>query len=302
MKLSIIVCTRNRAKALEPCLASIAEALSGVPPIEAELLIVDNGSTDGTASRVVSWAASKSFNVRLLWEPRKGLSVARNHGVSEAHGELLAFTDDDCRLSTNYISDLLRHFNADTEPVLRGGRVELGDPSDLPLSIKTVDIEQVWRKSEDSAQNENLGDSIIGCNMAMPHALAERIGPFDERLGAGSSIPGGEDTDYILRAYRAGVPISYVPDMAVRHFHGRKTPAEGRALFCNYAYGWGALYAKHALSSPSFCRPFYWDIKNAIKEFVIMENTFMPDVQFSHRDKVLYSTVGALKFALASVH
>ena len=300
MKISIIVSTRNRAYAIESCLGSIAAALSVVKrEVDAELLVVDNGSTDDTAARVSAWAGNQDFPVRLIFEPRKGLSVARNRGLREANGAVIAFTDDDCRLSRRYFRDLLRHFEADEEPVLRGGRVELGDPLDLPLSIKTVDTKLVWKKSEAAARRQNLGDTIIGCNMAVSREVIRRIGPFDERLGAGASIPGGEDTDYVLRAYRAGFPICYVPDMTVIHCHGRKVALQGQALLKNYALGWGALYLKYMFVFPELCLPFYWDIKNAGKEILLRRNTFLPLVNFSHREKVFYSVIGAARFVFS---
>src|SRR5271155_3461141 len=137
MKLSVIVATRNRAHAIAGCLASVAEAVANAAPLDAELIVVDNGSQDRTAAVVEQWASGSSFPVRLLSEPKAGLSRAHNLALRAAEGEILAFTDDDCRLRKDYVSDLLRHDAGDTELVLRGGRIELGDPTDLPLTIKT---------------------------------------------------------------------------------------------------------------------------------------------------------------------
>src|SRR5271155_3053548 len=137
MKLSVIVCTRNRSHTITACLDSIAAALSVAAPIKAEIVVVDNASTDDTSDIVKAWATACAFPVRLLFEPNKGLAVARNCGVSGSQGDLLAFTDDDCRLSLEYIVDLLRHDALDSGLVLRGGRVELGDVTDLKLTVKT---------------------------------------------------------------------------------------------------------------------------------------------------------------------
>jgi hypothetical protein len=60
---------------------------------------------------------------------------ALNRALRAAEGDLLTFTDDDCRLHNEHINDLLRHHGADMGLVLRDGRIELGDPTDLPLSI-----------------------------------------------------------------------------------------------------------------------------------------------------------------------
>ncbi len=302
MRVSVIVCTRNRSDTISPCLESIAAAVSSAAPIEAEVIIVDNGSTDGTPGVIAAWANKQTFPVSLILEARKGLSVARNCALRAAQGDLIAFTDDDCRLSSQYINDLLQHDAKDTGLVLRGGRVDLGDLNDLPLTIKIGTSEQRWQRSTASVRHQNLGDSLLGCNLTMRKELVQVIGYFDERLGAGSKIPGGEDIDYIYRAYRSGVTIAYVPNMAVTHMHGRKTPEDGWMLFRSYAFGAGALYAKYLFQYPSFCRPLYWDFRNAVKEIMISANTFMPSIGFSHQDKVLYSLLGAGKYVLVLLH
>jgi hypothetical protein len=142
----------------------------------------------------------------------------------------------------------------------------------------------------------NLGDTLIGCNLAMRREVLHILGPFDVRLGAGSRIPGGEDTDFIFRAYLAGVRIEYEPNLVVYHYHGRRAVAEGNKLFQNYALGGGALFAKYALRAPVLCRPLWWDIKNAVREIKCGRNLFMPSLEFSHKDKLKWYAVGAVRF------
>ena len=119
MKLSVIIATRNRAHAVAESLDSIAASLTNAAPIDAEIVVVDNGSRDATSKAVEQWAAGCPFPVRLVVEPRPGLSVARNRALHTVQGELLVFTDDDCRLSKEYVSELLRYDASDLEPVLR---------------------------------------------------------------------------------------------------------------------------------------------------------------------------------------
>src|SRR5271170_355765 len=296
MKLSVIVGTRNRAHAITGCLASIAAAFATATPLDAEIIVVDNGSKDRTSTVVEQWASGSSFPVRLLSEPKPGLSRAQNLALRAAEGEILAFTDDDCRLSKDYVNDLLRHDAADTELVLRGGRIELGDPTDLPLTIKTTPDRIRWSRRMNSARHQPISGQIHGCNMTMRRALVEKLGPFDERFGPGAIIPSGSDTDYLFRAYLADFTLEYVPDMTVVHHHGRKTSAEGRKLLRSYLIGNGAEFAKHGWTHPNLCRPFYWDIKNAIKEILFggISTTSLP--YFSHRDKVAYAVRGALRY------
>jgi len=301
MKLSVIVCTRDRAYAIAGCLDSIADAISKASPIDAEIIVVDNASGDDTSAVINTWAKSCAFPVRVLFEPQKGLSNARNCGIQAAQGELLAFTDDDCRMSKDYVTDLLRHDASDSSLVLRGGRIDLGDPADLPLSIKTLPVLTRWSRKSHSARHENLADTIYGCNMAMRHEAVEKLGLFDNRFGAGSNIPGGEDTDYIFRAYLADIAIEYVPDMAVSHYHGRKSVSDGNKLIRNYSIGSGALFAKYFFKDPNLCRPFYWDMKSALKDIFSGKNTYMPEMEFSHKDKIIQYFVGIKRYCSANL-
>jgi glycosyltransferase involved in cell wall biosynthesis len=296
MKLTIIVATRNRAHAITGCLDSIAAALAKAAPIDAEIVVVDNGSRDDTAAVVQGWMGACGFPVQLLFEPKAGLSRAHNRALSAARGDLLAFTDDDCRLSEEYVTQLLRHDAADAGLVLRGGRIELGDPADLPLTINTSPALMRWSLQDNSARHQSFCGKINGCNMTMRRALVERLGPFDEDFGSGSLIGSGADADYALRAYLAGATIEYVPDMTVYHYHGRKTIDAGQNLLRRYMTANGALYARYFFRHANFCRPFYWDVKSALKEVVTGDNAFLPDIGFSYKHKAIYSVQGVLKY------
>src|SRR5436190_6829287 len=142
---TIVVCTRNRVDALQLCLASISCAALQCPAAKIELVVVDNRSTDNTREFVSTWLRSTPFPVQLVEELRPGLGAARNTGVRNARGQLIAFTDDDCQVAPNYLSDMLWHFKNDTIPVIRGGRVELGDSTDFPVGIKVDDEEVIFQ-------------------------------------------------------------------------------------------------------------------------------------------------------------
>jgi glycosyltransferase involved in cell wall biosynthesis len=274
MKVSVIVGTKNRAHTIAACLTAIAAAISKSAPGDVEIIVVDNGSTDDTSLVVQNWAATSGVPVRLLFQTMAGLSASRNYAMRVAQGDLFVFTDDDCRLSEEYINDLLRHDAADIEPVLRGGRIELGDPTDLTLSIKTSSDLQRWCRRMRSAKYDNLGGAIMGCNLALRREVAERIGPFDERIGQGTAIPAVEDTDWIYKAYLAGVTIEYVPDMVVYHYHGRKQQSEGDKLFASYAIGNGALYVKYLFRDPDLCSSFVRDVRRSIRQLLSGERNY----------------------------
>ena len=300
MKLSVIVATRNRAHAIAGCLDSIAVSLAKAAPLDAEIIVVDNGSQDATSRAVEQWATESAFPVRLLLEPRAGLSVARNRALRAAQGELLLFTDDDCRLSKEYVTDLLGYDAADTGPVIRGGRIELGDHTDLPITIRTTTTRQRLNRRTNPATHDSIVGHISGCNMTMRRALVEKLGLFDERFGPGSSIESNEDTDYLFRAYLEGFTLEYVPDMTVFHYHGRKQKSAGYKLYRSYSIGTGAIYAKYLFKHPNLCLPFYWDIKKSIKEIVFRTNLFYPVIDFSFKHKVAYAVLGAVRYFLVS--
>jgi GT2 family glycosyltransferase len=152
-----------------------------------------------------------------------------------------------------------------------------------------------------SARQSNLGDLLLGCNMTFDRSVFNRVGLFDERLGAGAEIPAGEDTDYIIRCYLAGVELIYDPELVVHHRHGRKTLEDGKALFVGYTIGSGALYAKHAFKDVNLLRPVYWDFKNLVGDMIRKKNSFAPEAGFSYLDKFYYYAVGAGRYFFGGI-
>jgi len=298
VNVSVIIATRNRAPKLRSCLDSIATAFANAAPLAAEIVIVDNGSTDNSREIIAAWASANGVRVKLLSEPRPGKGRVLNCAFKAAEGAVLALLDDDCLMHPEHINDLLRHDAADTGLVLRGGRVELGDPTDLPFTINTSDARRQWKLADNTLRREGVAGIINGCNLMMRRALLERLGPYDEDFGPGSLIGSGDDTDYIFRAYLAGATIEYVPDMTVFHYHGRKTAAAGYNLWHKYMIGAGGLYAKYLFKHPDFCRQFYWDLRDASKEVIGRSNSFLPAIGFSYKDKVLFSVRGAFRYSV----
>jgi glycosyltransferase involved in cell wall biosynthesis len=256
-----------------------------------EIVVVDDGSQDGTAEAVQAFAAKeRRITARLVRQPGLGLSAARNAGVAHARGSLLAFIDDDCIASRAYVAELIARFAGERELVLRGGRVLLGDPLDAPLTINPSTA------TERLDSRIDVGGFILGCNMAMRREALDRLGPFDERLGAGSSLRSGEDTDLIIRAVLADMPVEFTGDMTVHHFHGRRSRQEVLRAQRNYNIGNGALMAKHLTQAPWFLRNGYWSLRNAIRE-TLGGPVFDERLSLSHGPITLHHLIGFAKFA-----
>ena len=283
-KVSFIVCTRNRAAVLPLCLESLEAAAAGDGATE--IVVVNNNSTDNTTEVVQAFAAKSALYIALVNEPRPGLAIARNTGVAAARGEVIVFTDDDCRVARDYLTQLMGAYAPHQGPVIIGGRVELGDARDLPMTIKTETQPAVF-------DGVNAGAFVIGSNLTMTRSAWDKVGSMDERLGAGTPLKASEETDYIHRAYLAGVPILYSPDICVYHFHGRRTAQEVKQLWRGYSIGNGALYAKY-FGTP-FTRSFRWNCKNALKEALNMTR-LNPEMGMTYRAMVIGNIEGMLRY------
>lgn len=301
VKLSVIVATRNRPCAIQACLNSIATALAHAAPIDAEIVVVDNGSNDNTAEIVRAWAGTTAVPVQLLHEPKAGVGRALNRAMRFSRGSVLAFTDDDCRVDREFVNDLLRYDAKDKGLVLRGGRIELGDPTDLPMTINISPTPMRWTLSMKSARHHPIPGALNGCNMVMRAALVDQIGFFDEDFGPGSYIGSGANSDFMYRAYLVGATLEYVPDMTVFHYHGRKTPADGHKLKSRYTIANGALLARYVFKHPDVCRFTIREFWNSVCGILSGRNSWLPELGFSHTDNVRYIALGFIKYIFMRV-
>jgi glycosyltransferase involved in cell wall biosynthesis len=231
--ISIIISTRNRAAQLARCLHYV-ELIRAQTPWE--LVVVDNGSTDGTADVLGEFARRGRFPVRTVGEPVAGLTHARNAGVRAAGGEIMVFTDDDCYVRPDLIDQYRKVFD---DPALgfAGGRILLHDPTDYPLTIIESEEEQIF------PLGRPVPCGIVqGANMAIRRRALEQAGSFDLRLGSGTPFL-ADDWDIQTRVAALGWAGGYFPGPTVSHHHGRKRQ-HAKAQMRGYNMGSGAVYLK----------------------------------------------------------
>lgn len=254
---SIIICTRNRATKLPACLSAIATIRTSQVW---ELVVVDNGSTDGTRSVLNDFAARVHFPVKIVFEPLPGLGRARNTGWRAAKGTLLGFTDDDCYVATDYVDRVAKFF--ETEEVGFGaGKVTLFDPTDVPITIQLA-ADRIVIPPRSFIEPGFL----LGANMVFRRRVLEQIGGFDETFGAGATFC-PEDIDAEARASFAGWMGVYDPYLKVAHHHGRKTEEAAAAMRHMYSFGTGAYKAKFCLAPATraiYLRNWYWDFRRCL--------------------------------------
>jgi len=251
-QLTLIVCTRNRLPQLQAALACILGLRCRVP---CQLVVVDNGSTDGTWQWLQSLESTAEFRIDVVLEPAAGLSRARNTGIRQALGDIVAFTDDDCYPTESFLDDVLDAFSRGGIDYC-GGRVLLHDPADLPISIMTSTEPRIFPPNTFIPAGP-----ISGANMAFRRTLLDVVGMFDVGLGAGSPTRSAEDTDFVFRSSWCGFTGMYTPTPTVRHHHMRRSSTDRISIEAAYDIGRGAYYVKHLCKQQTrmlMLKNWYW--------------------------------------------
>lgn len=219
MKISVIICTHNRAGWLERCLRALAPAAES--PADWEVVVVVNACADDTAARAEALRPAFGTRLRIVEEPKPGLSHARNVGAVAAKGCHLIYLDDDAIPAPGWLAAYREYFRKHPDVAGGGGPIE-PDWGNLQRP-------DYWRPEF----NVNIGELVLppnaeifpegqlpfGGNMFLQAALLERIGCFNLALGMqGRKLGLAEETDWFQRYRKLGLPIGYVRDALVSHW------------------------------------------------------------------------------------
>jgi len=264
MDLSVVIATYNRSGSLAATLRSLAGSRVTAGSLW-EIIIVDNNSTDQTRAVVECFVESGQQNIRYLFEPQQGKSVALNTGIRQARGRIIAMTDDDCIVDSQWIASILQEYASDPDLAAIGGRVELYNKMDEPMTVRT----SKQRRVISLAPFEPWSPPIIGCNMAFKREIFDVIGYFDPDFGPGSNHHlVAEDVDFLYRVCKKGFKLVYSPDLIVYHNHGRRTDDDRESVCRNYVRGRGAFYCKHVLRKDgAVLKMAYWEALGVTKSF-----------------------------------
>lgn len=239
-KIALVICTRNRVNQLQTCLETLSRLRFDGPW---ELIIVDNGSTDGTRECLSAFAASFPSRLVLVTEDRPGLGRARNRAWRASTAPVIAFTDDDCYPEPDFLTNALAVFDRESLG-FAGGKILLFDPTDAPITINTSETVQYFAPDWFVPAGVIQGANMVFCRQAL-----EDINGFDEYFGAGTPFP-CEDVDAVLRVLAAGWKGKHDPGFTVYHHHRRKPGKDIESLTRVYAAARGAYYAKCLLFMP----------------------------------------------------
>lgn len=195
------------------------------PPDAFEIIVVDDGSTDGTQERVAPFLDNKPPRVSYVRQNPLGLNAGRNHGLRVAKADFIVFTDDDVEVPPNWLATyeeaigkfptagafggpvIPRLEGVAPRPKICGGCGTLEDMEAFERGDKDIEIHRV-----------------IGANFGFPRRVLEKVGTFNEKIPCWQ----GDETEWFLRLRRCGFHIIYVA--RARLWHRRSTADVCRML------------------------------------------------------------------------
>lgn len=218
--ISVVVVNWNRRDLLRSCLLSLARQRG----VDFEVVVVDNGSTDGSAEMVRrEFSTGQPFALKLIANQRNlGFCAANNQGFAGSESEFVALLNNDAEAEPDWLRSLLGAFDGRAEIGMAASKILVyEDPRriDKVGHLIYLDGQNRGRGSGelDTGQYERLEEVLWpdGCAAMYRRAMLEAIGGFDEDLFAY-----GDDAELGLRARIAGWKCLYVPVAVVRHRRG----------------------------------------------------------------------------------
>ena len=252
MKFSVLIPTYNRSGELRKTLQSLSE-LSG--KVDWEVIVVDNNSNDDTREVIDETARTFPVELRYLFEREQGKPAALNSGMAIAHGDVIAFTDDDHRFEPDWLEQAalgLERFKCDYV----GGKILPLFEGRCPrwLTTSSGRHRSVIGMADYGAEAHEFADRpAMGGNLVVRRDAFSRVGLWDNRLGRrGKTLLGQEQREWCMRARAVGLRGFYIPEMVVYH-----------------------IVPRERLEKKYFRRWFYW---HGISRAILHEN-FGPDME-----------------------
>jgi GT2 family glycosyltransferase/SAM-dependent methyltransferase len=220
-----VIPTLGRPELLRGCL----ESLVACDPRAEEIIVVAQGDETLTSEVVASFAA---HGARTIWCEGRGRGRALNLGLTEARNELILITDDDCRVSPEWVRVAAASVGNRPDLIVTGRVLAAGESELVPSQIDDPNAHEY--------SGSNGWGMLYGGNMACNRTPLQGLGAFDETM-----VPAAEDDELSYRWVKAGLRIRYEPALVVWHV-GWRSPTEMKQQYRGYAYGQGVFYGKHA--------------------------------------------------------
>jgi glycosyltransferase involved in cell wall biosynthesis len=240
IRVSVIIPTFDRPGLLAACLGALSESF----PPDAEAIVVSDGGVQDLAAVVAPF--TDSLRLRLLHVEHRGPAAARNRGLEAARGEVIAFTDDDCRPQAGWLSALTAGVVL-SPPFAVGGTVRCGPRADVYADAAHLVLLLLSRHDRALSGRERF---LPSNNFAFPADALIKLGGFDERFRT------AEDRELCRRWTEAGFGLGRVPGAVVEHDQrlGLKSFA---AKFFSYGRGAAKFHGSGADPSLRESIPFH---------------------------------------------
>lgn len=226
---SIVIATYNRPKELGRCLESLKSL--NYPQDLFEVIIVDDGGPIPLTNVVEPFRVH--LEIKLIRQANRGCGAARNAGAKQARGDYLAFTDDDCIHTPDWLKSLAAHFALNPDAMIGGrtiNRLER-NPYSAASQLITDYLFSHYNARPESARYLN--------SIALPSLAFHALGGFDE-----SFFMSAEDRDFCERWLKAGCEMVYLPELIIFHAHHLTLRTFFRQHF-NYGRGAFHYHRRH---------------------------------------------------------
>jgi glycosyltransferase involved in cell wall biosynthesis len=218
--ISVILCTYNRDRYIYNVLRSIVNG--DLPRSEYEIVLVDNNSSDNTKGECQRFVADfPDVVLRYCFEEKQGLSHARNCGITNAHGDLLVYVDDDAIVNKEYLSSYADFFKRNSDAVAAGGPIlPQYDGCEEPQWMSHYTRQLITGKLYLGEHEREFPHDAFpgGGNAAYRKSVFEKVGLFNVDLGRkGNSLIGAEEKDLFDKMTTQGMKFYYLPTAILYH-------------------------------------------------------------------------------------
>lgn len=207
MKITVLVCTRNRPEIIESCIKSILNNTY----CDFEFLIVDQ-STDKRTEEIVKKYMNADKRIKYLHMDGQGKTKALNLGVRNSSGDIIAQTDDDCIVAEDWLENIIETFQKNPDVAVVFGSVV---DNKAPGGRKGRDLIKDGKFAGRLSKLLFIGDAA---NRSVRRVVYEKIKGHDELLGIGTPLLGSEDQDFVYRVLKAGFKVLCVRKIIVTHY------------------------------------------------------------------------------------
>ncbi len=220
--ITVAIQTYNRSATLAETLRSLRD-LRCPEAIEYEILVVDNNSNDNTPQVIQEYSRTLAPRLRSIFEPRQGLSHARNRALREARGQIVSFLDDDVIVDPNWLSAVAAAFQEHSAAVV-GGRSYLIFRSKRPTWLPEPYEFYLSRLDYGDQVIVGTDRDLYGLNFSVRRDMGLRVGGFNPSLGRCGSISfrSGEESELLRKIRAGGGVIVYEPRAIVGHIVARE--------------------------------------------------------------------------------